>query len=155
MHGEEDDLGVVVLLFQLANGVQAVQLWHGDVGDDHIRSMFFGRLQQGSAVLDHADELELRLQDAPHALGNDHVVIEAQPDEGIVTGRGMSNVGKEGLNAINSGGGLGGLTIKLMMDGALVAQAVLDSPVLLAALGDEISAQLNLVAGQAPVYGRG
>jgi len=85
------------------------------------------------------------------AASADHVNIMAQPQEGIVTGRGMDALGRDGLEAINTGGAMGGSTVVLQMDSATIAQAILSSP----DLTGRIVGALGLTPGRAPVYGRG
>lgn len=85
------------------------------------------------------------------AASADHVNIMAQPQEGIVTGRGMDALGRDGLEAINTGGTMGGSTVVLQMDSATIAQAILSSP----DLTGRIVGALGLTPGRAPVYGRG
>lgn len=85
------------------------------------------------------------------AASADHVNIMAQPQEGIVTGRGMDALGRDGLAAINTGGTMGGSTVVLQMDSATIAQAILSSP----DLTGRIVGALGLTPGRAPVYGRG
>ena len=85
------------------------------------------------------------------AASADHVNILAQPQEGIVTGRGMDAIGREGLAAINAGASMGGSTVVLQMDSATIAEAILSSP----DLTGRIVGALGLTPGRAPVYGRG
>ena len=89
------------------------------------------------------------------ALGGapDHVTIQADPREGIVSPRGMAGLGSDGLDALNAGGGLAGaLNITLQLDGQTLAAAILSPSV-----KRQIVAELRAVtgAGRGISYGRG
>ena len=63
VHRQEDDFCVDVLRFQLAHRLESGELWHGDVGDDHVRPEA-GRLGDHGAVGHGTDDVELLLQQA-------------------------------------------------------------------------------------------
>jgi hypothetical protein len=86
----------------------------------------------------------------------DHFAIAAQSTEGIVTGRGVDNVGgREGLEALNNGGGMGGMTVILKMDAETIASAILGAPDLANRIVGQLQAEMRQTAGRVPVYGKG
>ena len=69
---------VAALRFQLAHGVESAQLGHGDVGDDHVRAKA-GRLGDQSGAVGHGtDHVELVLQQADQAIGDNRVIVGKQ-----------------------------------------------------------------------------
>lgn len=86
--------------------------------------------------------------------GADHTAILASPSEGIVSPRGMSALGRDGLDAINQGAAPT-TNVSVMLDRQIIASAVVD-----AIAGDGRAAQAVRVqsgarTGQTLVYGRG
>lgn len=82
----------------------------------------------------------------------DHVTIQADPREGIVSPRGMDALGAKGLDQLNAGGGMGPTNITLKLDSATIAAVVLSPSV-----KRELLAELRAVtgAGRGISYGRG
>jgi len=64
VHGEKHDGHAIAGLSQLDQGVDAIQIRHGDVTDDHVRAQFSSRLDQGAPVFHHAHKIELGRQQA-------------------------------------------------------------------------------------------
>jgi hypothetical protein len=84
---------------------------------------------------------------------SDHVTIQADPREGIVSARGMDALGADGLESLNAGGGFGGsLNVTLVLDGQTLAAAVA-TPSVKRAIVAEL--RLNQGAGRGTSYGRG
>ena len=84
---------------------------------------------------------------------SDHVTIQADPREGIVSARGMDALGVDGLESLNAGGGFGGsLNVTLVLDGQTLAAAVA-TPSVKRAIVAEL--RLNQGAGRGTSYGRG
>ena len=84
---------------------------------------------------------------------SDHVTIQADPREGIVSARGMDALGANGLESLNAGGGFGGsLNVTLVLDGQTLAAAVA-TPSVKRAIVAEL--RLNQGAGRGTSYGRG
>lgn len=85
----------------------------------------------------------------------DHMMISAQPDEGIVTRRGMAMLGEDGLDALNTGRGIGGTTIRLELDRRTIASAVVSLVNSSSEVAAALDARSGTIAGRALVYGSG
>ncbi len=59
MHRQEYDLDVRVGLPQPSQRLEPVEVWHGDVGDDHLRPQPFSGLNHRAPILNNPDELKL------------------------------------------------------------------------------------------------
>jgi len=88
------------------------------------------------------------------SLSADHVPILATPAEGVVTPRGMDDLGREGLASINEGRG-GSQNITLQVGADVVARAVMSSPDLAGRIAAELQAVMSITSGRVPVYGKG
>jgi hypothetical protein len=89
------------------------------------------------------------------AANGDHFAISAQASEGIVTGRGMDALGRDGLDAINTQGGGGGNTFILKLNEQVIARAILGVPGLARQIVGELQAEMRITAGRVAVYGSG
>lgn len=89
------------------------------------------------------------------AANGDHFAISAQASEGIVTGRGMDALGRDGLDAINTQGGGGGNTFVLKLNEQVIARAILGVPGLARQIVGELQAEMRITAGRVAVYGSG
>ena len=65
-------------MLELRERVDAVEMRHRDVGDDHVRPQSLGGLHQRPAVFDHGNELELLVEQPLQAFGNQAMVIGKQ-----------------------------------------------------------------------------
>ncbi len=75
VHGEKHHRRSISTLPQLDQSVDAVEVGHGDVGDDHVRPQRPGRLDQRAPVLHHAHQVELGSQQTLQRLGHQQVVV--------------------------------------------------------------------------------
>lgn len=87
-------------------------------------------------------------------VSGDHTPILASPTEGIVSARGMSTLGRDGLNQINAGGSIGTEVI-VSLDRQIIAQAVADVLTGDRRVRAEVRAISGARTGQALPYGRG
>jgi hypothetical protein len=87
-------------------------------------------------------------------VSGDHAPILASPTEGIVSARGMSTLGRDGLNQINAGGSIGTEVI-VSLDRQIIAQAVADVLTGDRRVRAEVRAISGARTGQALPYGRG
>ena len=80
MHGEDQHLGAVVALDDLAGGLDAVQLRKGDVHDDDVRMDPLDELRRAATVSRLADDLDLLvgLEQTPQTLSHDGVVVNQE-----------------------------------------------------------------------------
>ena len=88
VHGEEHHGHAVAVLPQPDQGVDAVEVGHGDVGDDDVRPQCPGRLDQRAPVLHHAHQVELGREQALQRLGHQEMVVG---EEHARTARGGSS----------------------------------------------------------------
>ena len=91
---------------------------------------------------------------ADRAFAGDHVPILASPSEGIVSPRGMAGLGRGGLDAINSGAGMG-TSVAVYIDRQIIASTVADALSTDSGVGAALDARAGIRTGQALVYGRG
>lgn len=84
----------------------------------------------------------------------DHVPIMAMPTEGIVTPRGMDDLGRDGLERINGGSG-SAPNISIQVGPDVVARMVMSSPDLAGKIAAEFKAVMSITSGRVPVYGKG
>ena len=75
VHGEKHHGHPVAALPQLHQRVDAVEVGHGDVGDDDVRPQPPGRLDQRAPVFHHADQVELGGEQALQRLGHQEMVV--------------------------------------------------------------------------------
>jgi hypothetical protein len=76
VHGEEDDLGLRIVLAYLARRSDPIENGHANVGDDEVRFQLLGRLNQRSSILDRAHNLKPRpVQNPPQALQDHRMII--------------------------------------------------------------------------------
>jgi hypothetical protein len=86
--------------------------------------------------------------------GADHTPIMASPSEGIVSPRGMSAIGREGLEAINQGAAPT-TNVSVMLDRQIIASAVVDAIAGDGRAANAVRVQSGARTGQTLVYGRG
>ncbi len=74
---EHDHLGGGQLLKYLPGGFQTVELWHGNVHQDHLGTKFFGQHNGPAAVLRLASHLKIafEFEHFAKAFTHDHVVL--------------------------------------------------------------------------------
>ena len=58
--------------------VNAVEVWHGDVGHDHVGPQLPCRFNQGAAIFYHADQFKLGAEQALQAFGHHAMVVGQQ-----------------------------------------------------------------------------
>src|SRR5215472_12273192 len=78
VHGQEHHAHLRVVALELRERLDAVQLRHGDVGDDHVGPELARRLYQRASVFHDTGEIELLRQDALQPLGDDAMVVGQQ-----------------------------------------------------------------------------
>jgi hypothetical protein len=62
-------------LFQSTYCVKAIQLWHGDINDDHHGVEPLSFIDESLAILNDSDELELFLEQTGQTLSEHFVVV--------------------------------------------------------------------------------
>src|ERR1700722_4175315 len=78
MHRQENNLDARVGLPQPSQRLEPVEVWHGDVGDDNIRTQPSCGLNHCAAILNNPDELKLIGEKRLEAFGHHAVVVSQQ-----------------------------------------------------------------------------
>jgi hypothetical protein len=83
VHREENHPDVRIVVLELRERVDAVEMRHGDVGDDDVRPQPLCGLHECSAVFDDPNELELFLEQTLQPLRNQAMVIGKQDSRAL------------------------------------------------------------------------
>jgi hypothetical protein len=78
VHGEHDHARWNFQRLKLAEDLERAESGHGEVRDDDVGPQLIRRIHEGEAIGNAPDELELVLQEAAKAVGDDDVIIREQ-----------------------------------------------------------------------------
>ena len=86
MHGQEDNFRFAAKACEQAGGFETVHHRHGYIENEYVRFQGFGGLERGLAVVNRADDFELRLENAAGRL--QHGIMDV-PEVECVAGKGL------------------------------------------------------------------